>query len=449
MEAVMEKKHKATKATKQITARLASTNAHGVFTRGVSTVEIPIRATARTKAVLRLAFDGNGWFLGHDFRSPSSGSSGGPSEHGREYADRSAALLAGGQQLLCWLIASHSEYGSHERCRKMAIVDVEKWLAAHGAATAGGESAGARANGKPKHDGTKATKKAAKTQPGTALVPAALAETPPEAQRLSANERRLLKTFERRIQEGAEALFAVGQALRAIQEQRLYRETHATFEQYLSERWGLSRSDGYRQIQAARLHDDVSPIGDKLGLRLTSESHYRPLAKLDDPADVKAVLQEVARKAPKDAAGQRHVTAEVIATAVREYVTPGDEAARKTESRAKPQRREEDKSGQRERPHCEKCGCDIVAALEAEAARNGESAAASHPAQLPAAPLWMQPTTRDEWRADLDAIAEEVRATFDKYGWTDCRKALATLLRELADEIEEETQPPAGQAKAK
>lgn len=46
------------------------------------------------------------------------------------------------------------------------------------------------------------------------------------------------------------AFVAAGAALSAIRDAKLYRETHATFEGYCQERWGLSRPRAYQLIEA-------------------------------------------------------------------------------------------------------------------------------------------------------------------------------------------------------
>jgi hypothetical protein len=37
----------------------------------------------------------------------------------------------------------------------------------------------------------------------------------------------------------------------------LYRETHATFEEYMAERWGWTRRHGYEYIEASRVAENV------------------------------------------------------------------------------------------------------------------------------------------------------------------------------------------------
>lgn len=63
------------------------------------------------------------------------------------------------------------------------------------------------------------------------------------------------------IERGRLTFLEVGSALAAIRDGRLYQNTHATFEAYCRERWGMSRQHAYRQIAAAR-RAALSPMGD-------------------------------------------------------------------------------------------------------------------------------------------------------------------------------------------
>lgn len=60
------------------------------------------------------------------------------------------------------------------------------------------------------------------------------------------------------------AFWAAGKALQVIRDAQLYRATHATFEDYLEERWQMKTSQAYRLIQAWPLAEILSPIGDKI-----------------------------------------------------------------------------------------------------------------------------------------------------------------------------------------
>ena len=75
---------------------------------------------------------------------------------------------------------------------------------------------------------------------------------------LSQLEQFRLADLEQVVEQGLDAFMVVGQALLEIRDARLYRETHGSFEAYLDERWGVSRSRGYQLIDAARVTKALS-----------------------------------------------------------------------------------------------------------------------------------------------------------------------------------------------
>jgi len=85
-------------------------------------------------------------------------------------------------------------------------------------------------------------------------------------------------------------LFA--EALYIINEKRLYRGVNPTFDGYLSKKFQVSKAHGYRFRDAGKIISMMKVSnGDILGL-LTSESHFRPLAKLKEKA-IKIVFQNL------------------------------------------------------------------------------------------------------------------------------------------------------------
>ena len=114
------------------------------------------------------------------------------------------------------------------------------------------------------------------------------------AEVLSDSERTALAGLEERIAAGLKVFNQVGAALAVVRDSRLYRETHATFEDYCQERWGLSRSRGYQLIAAAATVaaiEAVSTIVDTI----TTESQARELTGL--APDVAAQVVETAAAA--------------------------------------------------------------------------------------------------------------------------------------------------------
>jgi hypothetical protein len=67
---------------------------------------------------------------------------------------------------------------------------------------------------------------------------------------ITAQERYLLDMHESVVRNGVKTFVEVGQSLAAIHEQRLYRETHSTFEAYVRDRFGMSATTAYRRMAA-------------------------------------------------------------------------------------------------------------------------------------------------------------------------------------------------------
>ncbi len=89
---------------------------------------------------------------------------------------------------------------------------------------------------------------------------------------------RLLK-LEKLIARNQEGFLKIGQALKEIRDNRLYRQAlFDSFDTYTRERWDMGKSHAYRLIKSYEVIYNLSPIGDKLP---ANESQVRPLAQLD------------------------------------------------------------------------------------------------------------------------------------------------------------------------
>jgi hypothetical protein len=123
-------------------------------------------------------------------------------------------------------------------------------------------------------------------------------------QALTAVEATDLHEMEVVIEKGLATFVEVGRALQRIRDGRLYRETHSTFEEYIRDKWGLSRSHAYRQIEAAVVATTLSPIGDIPAP--ATESVARELAPLkDEPEQLSGAWREtVEQHGPKPSATQ-------------------------------------------------------------------------------------------------------------------------------------------------
>lgn len=100
------------------------------------------------------------------------------------------------------------------------------------------------------------------------------------ANALSTIGRRDLVKHEATIEGGLKTFVAVGHALTAISEGRLYREDYETFDAYLRGRWGMSKSRGYQLMQSAEMSTTVD---------IENERQARELAGLDTEEAVEVV----------------------------------------------------------------------------------------------------------------------------------------------------------------
>lgn len=128
-------------------------------------------------------------------------------------------------------------------------------------------------------------------------------------------ERQRLEREESAIEAGAAR---IGRALAVIRDQRLYRETHATFEDYCHERWGIGRSYANKQIAAAKVTEALGTTGTHLPERAARE--LAPL--LDDPD----LLADVWQAALEKSAGKP--TAAIIREVRESLVAPEPESVR-------------------------------------------------------------------------------------------------------------------------
>ncbi|MHB1183361.1 MAG: hypothetical protein ACYC4A_01495 [Desulfobulbia bacterium] len=136
-------------------------------------------------------------------------------------------------------------------------------------------------------------------------------------QPLSAREKMKLAELERRIVQDFGAFFRVGQALAEINELKLYRESHKTFEMYCKDLWDMARGTAYRHIAAAEVVENVSKLETKDGPDLlpVNEAQVRPLTRLK-PDQQAAVWRLVL----DNAGPEGKVTASLVNRAVKGYL---------------------------------------------------------------------------------------------------------------------------------
>lgn len=120
---------------------------------------------------------------------------------------------------------------------------------------------------------------------------------------LSGSERAELAAIEIAIEDGQRVFAAIGARLVRVREGRLYREDHATFDDYCRKRWGFRREVADRFIRAAAVQNALNPIGLTRPLTESVAREYAPL--LTDPdALLRAGRETINRFGPTPTAAQ-------------------------------------------------------------------------------------------------------------------------------------------------
>lgn len=120
-----------------------------------------------------------------------------------------------------------------------------------------------------------------------------------------------LETLERVIEGGLQTFVDVGEALMEIRDERLYLESHRTFEAYLGDRWQMKQSRAYQMMDAARV---VRALPGSTNVEVRNEAVARELVPVmrEDPVSLPAVMAEAEARAeggPVTAAVVREVVA--------------------------------------------------------------------------------------------------------------------------------------------
>lgn len=132
---------------------------------------------------------------------------------------------------------------------------------------------------------------------------------PPEtgqlAMDLSGEERTELALCEAVIERGRQAFLEVGGALMTIQEKRLYRATHTTFDAYCREKWQIGKSYAYDMIAAYGIVENVRHSGQTEAL---PENPKQALALRGvAPEEQGAVMAKAVGTAPEGGVTAAHI----------------------------------------------------------------------------------------------------------------------------------------------
>jgi hypothetical protein len=116
----------------------------------------------------------------------------------------------------------------------------------------------------------KRRKSASSTSSELAVLPIAPLTTEEESDR---------HNLERKVER---AFYEAGMALMELRDRRLYRSTHATFEEYCRDRFDYTRRRPYQLIEAALIYDNlIDKCAKILHILPTKEGQVQPLSQLD------------------------------------------------------------------------------------------------------------------------------------------------------------------------
>ena len=137
---------------------------------------------------------------------------------------------------------------------------------------------------------------------------------------LTKTEGRKLAACEKVIRQGLQTFFDVGNALKQIRDERLYRGEFKRFEDYCRERWDMASAHARRLVAAAETVEKIAPNGAKnpeSSPAPQNEAQVRPLTSLPEDEQV-----EVWQEACEEAGGQP--TGKLVAEVVRDARATGD-----------------------------------------------------------------------------------------------------------------------------
>lgn len=142
---------------------------------------------------------------------------------------------------------------------------------------------------------------------GLNAVQGNLVVEPSQGEALTEEQEFLLKKCENIIRIGLSTFVEVGLALKEIQDQRLYRKTDKTFEEYLQRAMGMSRPYAYNLIESAKLMRELRGAAelDKASLP-KNEAQARELIRVE-PGKRAEIWKKVV-----DVAGGKPFTAKLI-----------------------------------------------------------------------------------------------------------------------------------------
>ncbi len=136
-----------------------------------------------------------------------------------------------------------------------------------------------------------------------------------QTKKLSPQERYTLRHCESAVAKGLHTFYDVGDALKTIRNQRLYREKFSSFRAYCRARWGFEAARARQFIAASDVFRDVESVTD---IKPVNEIQMRSLTSLDTAAR-QLVWKEATERSPQP-------TESVIKAVIHELVPAEPEA---------------------------------------------------------------------------------------------------------------------------
>lgn len=113
---------------------------------------------------------------------------------------------------------------------------------------------------------------------------------------MTAEEGQRLLELERKVEQAMRSAGKIaGEALREIRDKRLYRASHPSFERYVLERHGLSKSAAYRMIEPAPTNG-ISPAAAAIGQASAKAAERRHITLDQPPTTIDPQPEELAPK---------------------------------------------------------------------------------------------------------------------------------------------------------
>lgn len=109
-----------------------------------------------------------------------------------------------------------------------------------------------------------------------------------ESKSLSVVERAKLENYREAVNENKGAVLKVAIALKGIRDEKLFRETHENFADFVRDEFHFEKSHAYRLCEWALVVDAVSPVGESM----PNERQARELARLETTEEQQEAWEE-------------------------------------------------------------------------------------------------------------------------------------------------------------